>query len=109
MPAYAVTSSAAITIGKKASQLSSRIAIAATTVTTVTTNGTQKSRRTISIGRSTAACQASAVSCEERAPASHAVSGRSRLITLTSTKPIPIAVSPRVTARIVRKSPLETE
>ena len=101
-------SSAAIVIGKKASQLRSRIATEAMTVITVTRTGTRKSRRISSIGRFTAACQASTVSSEDRAPPIHAVSGRSRLSTRKMTNEIPTAVRPSVTARILRKSPLET-
>ena len=77
-------------------------------MTTVTRTGTRKSRRISRIGRFTPACHASAVCSEERAPAIHAVSGRSRLSTRKMVNEMPTAVRPRVIARIVRKSPLET-
>jgi hypothetical protein len=69
----------------------------------------KKSRRINSIGRLTARCQASAVCSDERAPSIQATRGRSRLSTRVRTKPTPIAVSPSVIRRIVRKSPPETE
>ena len=75
---------------------------------TVTRTGTRKSRRISRIGRFTAACQASAVSSEERAPPIQAVNGRSRLSTRKIVNEIPTAVRPSVIARILRKSPLET-
>ena len=75
-------------IGKKASQLSSRTATEATTVTSVTRIGNEEVPPDQQDRQVHRRCHASAVCSEERAPPIHAVSGRSRLRTRNRTNAI---------------------
>src|SRR3954465_7739632 len=108
MAAYPTDNRAAVMIGRKASQFRPRIRIEEITATNATTIGNTEFRRISSIGMFTARCQASAVCSEERAPAIHADSGRSRFRTRTRTIEVVAAVSPSVIARIEMKSEPET-